>query len=116
LRIEEQTFDRTLERGMARCAALFDKPEIRESKLVPGQAAFELHDTFGFPVELTREIAAERGYSVDMHGFEQAMNEQRERARRDAASKRPAVAVADLPALKSEFTGYEGLESEGTVA
>ncbi|HEX5274020.1 MAG TPA: alanine--tRNA ligase [Candidatus Rubrimentiphilum sp.] len=116
LRIEEQTFDRTLERGMARCAALFDEPEIRTSRLVPGQAAFELHDTFGFPVELTREIAAERGYSVDMRGFEQAMNEQRERARRDAASKRPAVAVADLPAIKSEFTGYDGLEGEGTIA
>lgn len=116
LRIEEQTFDRTLERGMARCAALFEEPQIAKSKLVPGPAAFELHDTYGFPIELTREIAGERGYSVDMRGFEEAMNEQRERARRDAAAKRPAVAVADLPAIKSEFTGYEGLASDGTVA
>lgn len=115
LRVEEQTFDRTLERGMARCAALFDDPEIRKSKIVPGKDAFELHDTFGFPVELTREIADERGLSVDMAAFEAAMNEQRERARRDAASKRAAVTLADLPAIKSEFTGYEGLESDGKI-
>ncbi len=115
LRVEEQTFDRTLERGMARCAALFDSPEIRKSKIVPGKDAFELHDTFGFPVELTREIAAERGLSIDMPAFEAAMNEQRERARRDAASKRAAVTLADLPAIKSEFTGYEGLESDGKI-
>jgi alanyl-tRNA synthetase len=115
LHVEEQTFDRTLERGMARCAALFDEPEVKKSKVVPGTAAFELHDTYGFPLELTREIAAERGLSVDMASFESAMAEQRERARRDAASKRPAVAVADVPAIKSEFTGYEGLEGDGTI-
>ena len=115
LRVEEQTFDRTLERGMARCAALFDEPQVKKSKVVPGQAAFELHDTYGFPLELTREIAAERGLTVDMSSFEAAMAEQRERARRDAAAKRPAVAFADLPAIKSEFTGYAGLESDGTV-
>jgi alanyl-tRNA synthetase len=115
LRVEEQTFDRTLERGMARCAALFDDPEIRKSKVVPGKDAFELHDTYGFPVELTREIAAEHGFTVDMPAFESAMKEQRERARRDAAAKRPAVTLADLPAVKSEFTGYEGLESEGEI-
>ena len=115
LRAEEQTFDRTLERGMARSAALFDDPKIGKSKVVPGKDAFELHDTYGFPVELTREIAAERGFTVDMPAFEAAMNEQRERARRDAASKKPAVTLADLPAVKSEFTGYEGLESEGEI-
>ena len=115
LRVEEQTFDRTLERGLARCAALFDEPGIRKSKIVPGKDAFELHDTYGFPVELTREIAAERGLAVDMRAFDAAMNEQRERARRDAASKKPTVALADLPAIKSEFTGYEGLESDGKI-
>ena len=115
LRAEEQTFDRTLERGMARLAALFDDPKIGKSKVVPGKDAFELHDTYGFPVELTREIAAERGFTVDMPAFEAAMNEQRERARRDAASKRPAVTLADLPAIKSEFTGYEGLEGDGEI-
>jgi alanyl-tRNA synthetase len=115
LRAEEQTFDRTLERGMARSAALFDDAKIGKSKVVPGKDAFELHDTYGFPVELTREIAAERGFTVDMPAFEAAMNEQRERARRDAAAKKPAVTLADLPAVKSEFTGYEGLESEGEV-
>ncbi len=115
LRAEEQTFDRTLERGMVRCAVLFDDPKIRKSKVVPGKDTFELHDTYGFPVELTREIAAERGFIIDMPAFEAAMNEQRERARRDATAKRPAVTLADLPAIKSEFAGYEGLASEGEV-
>lgn len=115
LRIEESAFDRTLERGMARCAALFDEANVRQTQIVPGVAAFELHDTYGFPVELTREIAAERGFTVDMPAFEAAMTEQRERARRDAAAKRPAVKLADLPAIKTEFTGYDGLESIGEI-
>jgi alanyl-tRNA synthetase len=76
---------------------------------------FVLHDTYGFPVELTREIAAERGIAIDHAGFERAMNEQRERARRDAASKRAVVTLAELPAVKSEFLGYEGLEADGTI-
>lgn len=115
LRVEESAFDRTLERGMARCANLFDDPHGRKTKLIPGEAAFELHDTYGFPIELTREIAGERGFTVDMAAFEAAMNEQRERARRDAAAKRPAVKLADLPAIKTEFSGYEGLESNGEI-
>ena len=115
LRQEEQTFDRTLERGMAMLDGLISDANENCTRLISGQDAFVLHDTFGFPIELTREIAADGGVAVDSSEFETAMNEQRERARKDAASKRAVVTVAELPALRSEFTGYSGLESDGKL-
>jgi alanyl-tRNA synthetase len=116
LRIEEQTFDRTLERGMSMLDRVIDEAIARRERLIGGEEAFLLHDTYGFPLELTREIAAERGAVVDTVAFDRLMDEQRERARRDAAAKREVVALSDLPAVRSEFTGYdEGLDSEGVV-
>ncbi len=116
LRQEEQTFDRTLERGMAMLDRVIGEAIERHGRVIGGEAAFTLHDTYGFPVELTREIAGEHGAVVDTVAFDQLMEEQRERARRDAAAKREAVALADLPAVRSEFTGYDqGLETEGRV-
>jgi alanyl-tRNA synthetase len=116
LRQEEQIFDRTLERGMAMLDRLIDDALGDGTRSIAGDQAFTLHDTYGFPIELTREIAAERGAVVDTLAFDRFMDEQRERARRDAASKREVVALADLPATRSEFTGYdEGLETEGRV-
>jgi alanyl-tRNA synthetase len=115
VRTEEQTFDRTLERGMAMLDELIADATGDCTLLVGGQDAFELHDTYGFPIELTREIAEERGVAVDTVGFERFMDEQRQRARSDATSKRSAVTIAELPAIRSEFTGYDGLGSEGEV-
>jgi alanyl-tRNA synthetase len=88
---------------------------LKKGNILSGDDVFVLHDTYGFPVELTREIAAERGIKIDHAGFEAAMNEQRDRARRDAAAKRAVVTLAELPATKSEFLGYEGLEADGTI-
>ena len=113
LRTEEQTFDRTLERGTNMLDDLLER--TGSGGTLSGEDVFTLHDTYGFPVELTREIAAERGVSIDHAGFDRAMNEQRERARRDAASKRAVVTLAELPAVKSEFLGYEGLEADGSI-
>ncbi len=115
LRSEEQTFDRTLERGMAMLDRLIADANSAGTRLISGLDAFMLHDTYGFPIELTREIAADGGVAVDAVAFEQAMDEQRQRARRDAASKRAVVTIAELPATKSEFTGYGGLESDGEI-
>jgi alanyl-tRNA synthetase len=115
LRQEEQTFDRTLERGMQMLDGLINDANENCTRLISGNDAFLLHDTFGFPIELTREIASDGGVMVDTTEFEAAMREQRDRARADAASKRAVVTIAELPALKSEFTGYAGLESDGTL-
>ncbi|MFY9740241.1 MAG: alanine--tRNA ligase [Candidatus Cybelea sp.] len=116
LRQEEQTFDRTLERGMTMLERVIGEATRRPGRVIGGEEAFLLHDTFGFPLELTREIAGERGAVVDAVAFDRLMEEQRERARRDAAAKRDVVAITDLPALRSSFTGYdEGLEADGEV-
>ncbi|HKU66662.1 MAG TPA: alanine--tRNA ligase [Candidatus Baltobacteraceae bacterium] len=113
LRTEEQTFDRTLERGTNMLDDLLER--AGRGGALSGEDVFTLHDTYGFPVELTREIAAERGVKIDHAGFDREMNEQRERARRDAAAKRAVVTLAELPAVKSEFLGYEGLEADGSI-
>jgi alanyl-tRNA synthetase len=115
IRTEEALFDRTLERGMAMLDRLIGAANDDCTRLIDGAAAFELHDTFGFPIELTREIASERGVAIDSHGFEVEMNDQRERARADAKSKRAVVTISDLPAMSSEFTGYDGLEGDGEI-
>ena len=114
LSTEEATFDRTLERGMSMLDRLVEQA-LKTTKTIDGRDAFELHDTYGFPIELTREVAAERGVNVDAEGFEAQMNEQRERARRDAAAKRAVVSLAELPAIKTEFLGYQGLEGDGEI-
>ena len=111
LKKEEQRFAETLDQGM----------EILESvvagldgKRIPGDVVFKLYDTYGFPVDLTADIARERGLEVDQQGFERAMGEQRERAK--AASK---FGVAGGDALKTdaetEFLGYAGTEGSGSV-
>jgi alanyl-tRNA synthetase len=111
---EEIAFNRTLERGSEMLARLIDVAR-HAGKVLDGDDVFTLHDTYGFPSELTREIAAEAGIAIDTSGFEAAMDAQRERARADARSKRAVVSVAEVPAITSEFSGYEGLEDDGTV-
>lgn len=112
---EETSFERTLERGTAMLAELLDTAASKSETVLRGADVFTLHDTYGFPMELTREIAAERGIAVDDAGFRAAMEEQRARARADAERRRGVVALAELPAVTTEFTGYEGLESEGEI-
>jgi alanyl-tRNA synthetase len=115
LRSEEQTFIRTLDRGSELLEELIAAAIADGSGRLDGESVFRLHDTCGFPSELTREIAGERGVAVDTAGFEAKMNEQRERARADARAKRAVVSVTDLPALRSAFAGYAGLDASGTV-
>ena len=112
---EEQTFNRTLERGLAVLDRMIDEANENCTRLISGEDAFTLHDTHGFPIELSREIAAERGVAIDTAAFESEMEAQRNRARNDAASKRAVVTLAELPAIKTAFTGYDGLEGAGTI-
>jgi alanyl-tRNA synthetase len=115
LRAEETTFGRTLDRGSEMLEGLISEAIADCSSLLSGDDVFTLHDTFGFPVELTREIASERGVAIDGAAFQEQMDAQRERARADAASKRATITVNDLPAVRSEFAGYAGTSAPGTV-
>jgi alanyl-tRNA synthetase len=85
----------------------------REDKLLDGETVFQLYDTFGFPVDLTADIARERGVRVDYAGFEAAMERQRERAR--AASRFRSEASVEYTGQPTEFHGYDTLTLEGTV-
>jgi alanyl-tRNA synthetase len=103
IRSEEESFGRTLERGLKR----FD--EAASTGKLPSQTVFELYDTYGFPLDLTQVIAAERGIAVDVDGFESLMNEQRERGR--AAQKKEVIIAAtegSAPTAHAPtpFTGY----------
>ncbi|HZX68347.1 MAG TPA: alanine--tRNA ligase, partial [Candidatus Elarobacter sp.] len=117
LRTEEAGFLRTLDRGIELLDALIDDAISDCTMLISGEDAFVLHDTYGFPYELTREIAAEHGVAIDSIAFEQKMTEQRERARGDAARKRATVSIAASGAIieSTMFDGYRGLEADGSV-
>ena len=99
---EEAKFARTLEAGTEKLLALIEAAGGNGS--IPGDEAFRLHDTFGFPIDLTVEIAAESDLSVDREGFDRAMAEQRERSRGGKGAR--FVADPSLAALTSEFIGY----------
>ncbi|HSE11080.1 MAG TPA: alanine--tRNA ligase [Rudaea sp.] len=111
LKAEEERFGETLEHGMK----VFDEIAARAGKTIPGADAFRLYDTYGFPVDLTADIARERGLTVDMAGFEKAMNEQRERARAasqfEAKGQLSAEAIQQLPPTR--FLGYEETDADG---
>jgi alanyl-tRNA synthetase len=119
---EEEAFRQTLRAG----TQIFDLATTEVKKTggsqLSGERAFALHDTYGFPIDLTLEMAAEQGLSVDEAGFRRLMTEQRDRAKADARAKRGAHAstaayreVADTLGTPVEFTGYAETVSEGAV-
>jgi alanyl-tRNA synthetase len=108
---EEQRFGETLDQGMKLLdQAIADMPDGQ----IPGDVAFKLYDTYGFPIDLTRDIARERNLSVDDEGFEQAMGEQRARARAagsfSGGDGLSADLIASLP--KTEFLGYQSTATD----
>jgi len=108
---EERKFSRTLEAGSERLAQLVDA--AGKGGTIAGAGAFRLHDTFGFPIDLTVEIAADAGVGVDREGFEAAMREQRERSR---AVRKAALPVdEELSKLPSEFIGYPNETRAGGI-
>jgi len=109
LEIEEEAFARTLDAATERLAALLSRNPTR----IDGADAFRLYDTFGLPIELTVEMAAEREATVDLEGFEAAMQQQRERGQ--ASARRVGFAGDDaLPPTR--FVGYDLLETDATIA
>jgi alanyl-tRNA synthetase len=117
---EEETFMRTLVAGTVFLDEAIAHAKVDGGKELKGDAAFLLHDTYGFPIDLTLEVAEEAGLSVDRDGFKALMTEQRDRAKADAREKK--LGGTDLSVYSAfraqgvtKFTGYEELASEGRV-
>jgi alanyl-tRNA synthetase len=111
LKQEEDQFSRTLAQGMK---LLEDALGSLKSNVIPGEVVFKLYDTYGFPVDLTQDIAREKGMTIDMAAFELEMQQQKERS--SAASQFEADNRAMLKVEgHNEFTGYERLEDEGKI-
>ena len=105
LKQEEERFAETLEQGLKHLEAAVG---ALASGTIPGEVVFKLYDTYGFPVDLTADIARERSLKLDLEGFEECMDEQRQRARE---ANRFAVDVSVLPDLKDHASGFEGYDS-----
>ena len=119
---EEESFLQTLERGTSLFDVAVTELKSKGSATLSGDSAFTLHDTFGFPIDLTLEMASEQGLAVDEEGFRRLMQEQRTRAKEDARARKSGVSAVTTyrdimnQSGTTEFTGYSETESEGTVA
>jgi alanyl-tRNA synthetase len=117
---EEETFLRTLASGTSILDVAVDKTRASGAKELAGDTAFLLHDTFGFPIDLTLEIAEESGLSVDRDAFDRLMLEQRTMAKADAKAKKTQLAdLSVYSAFRAQgetvFTGYDYLDTDSTV-
>jgi len=108
---EEKQFEKTLDKGLT----VLDQALTGVSgSVIPGQVIFSLYDTYGFPVDLTNDIARERNMTLDLEGYEVAMNEQRARARAAGSFKVDYTAALDIDG-ETEFKGYDSLSGSATV-
>ncbi|MGW0485193.1 alanine--tRNA ligase [Nonomuraea sp. NPDC003214] len=118
---EEASFLGTLRTGTAIFDVAVEETKRKSATTLSGDQAFQLHDTYGFPIDLTLEMAAEQGLKVDEEGFRRLMKEQRERAKADAAAKKTGNADISVfgqlleSAGKVEFLGYDETEADTTV-
>ena len=117
---EENKFNKTIDLGLTILADMEDEMNKKGEKTLSGENAFKLYDTYGFPIDLTKEILEEKGFSVDEDGFTARMKEQKDKAR--AAHKKTNLLGADVtiyqsidPAIRSKFVGYDKTEAEGKV-
>src|SRR4029453_6337082 len=105
---EENSFLRTLEGGLKRFESIKAK-----GKVIPGKDAFELYDTYGFPIDLTRLIASEKGWSIDEVGFENSLNEQKNRSRSDSAKSTGDWIEVNSFKQSPTFDGYDHDQIDG---
>ena len=123
IRIEEEKFSDTLMQGLSIIERLFrfETPEemSAEKKILPGDIAFKLHDTYGFPYDITEEICMEKGYEVDKEGFDILMKQQKEAGHKDAASEDAGwhkVSLDHLAKGRTVFTGYDNVMDKGIIS
>ncbi|MEW5721703.1 MAG: alanine--tRNA ligase [Thermodesulfobacteriota bacterium] len=117
---EEERFSETLDNGLKLLAEEMDRLEAQGGDALPGQVAFKLYDTYGFPLDLVQDVAAERGFGVDLPGFEEAMTAQRALSRASWKGSGEAAApepVGELTArgFTVKFLGYERLSAESEL-
>jgi len=119
---EEESFGRTLELGLKRLDELIERSRDAGAEGISGADAFLLHDTYGFPIDLTLEIVTEHGLGVDESGFESLMDDQRSRARAGSHRSRVgdglrdrALTLAGGAGFETEFVGYESTDAETTI-
>ncbi len=122
LHSEEESFGRTLELGLKRLGELIERARDEGAEGIAGADAFQLHDTYGFPIDMTLEIVAEHGLGVDEQGFEALMEEQRSRARagssragRGEELRERALALSGASGFETEFVGYETTDAQTTI-
>lgn len=118
---EEEKFGRTIDQGLAILGEMQTKMEAKGEKMLSGESAFKLYDTYGFPIDLTQEILEEKGFTIDADGFREAMEVQRETARK--ARKVTNYMGADVtvyesidPEITTEFVGYDRLTDSSRVS
>src|SRR6184192_2942002 len=123
IRREEESFNKTLDKGIkvfeARILSAYEDAKnvapLGGWVILPGDFAFKLYDTYGFPLDLTELMARERGLTVDVVGFEKLMEEQRERARKAQKKEEISVEEGELKAAPTKFLGYDFLEAEAVI-
>ena len=113
IKSEEERFLRTLDAGLERWQNVLEAH--KRDGLVPGEDLFKLHDTFGFHIELVKELAEEAGVKLDTAGFERAMQEQRERSRKETFISDTSVVRWTLTQLEPEFVGYDADEVDTEI-
>ena len=118
LKTEEETFRKTLDNGMARLSVLLEHESVQKNKVLPGADVFRLYDTYGFPPEVTADIAAEAGITLDMAGYEEEMERQRQLS--SAGNVKEVfgeIGIAELLAdiTPTDFVGYAHTEASATV-
>ena len=120
LQQEEAKFNKTIDQGLSILASMEEELAAKNAKVLVGADAFKLYDTYGFPLDLTKEILEEKGYEVDEEGFKAAMDEQRKAAREARKTTNYMGADATVydeidPTITSEFIGYDRLTAESRV-
>jgi alanyl-tRNA synthetase len=114
---EEVRFSETLDHGLRVLNDSLEELRAKGERVVPGKVIFKLYDTFGFPVDIVRDVVRDEGLTLDMDGFDAAMTRQREQSRSVAAFSATSEAYRTLSAegFKPEFKGYDGLTAESRV-
>ncbi len=123
IKAEEESFNVTLDKGIELFNDLIEGLKKDNLNVIPGEDVFKLYDTYGFPDDLTKIMAAEKGFTIDEKGFKYLMNLQKQRGREGSKDKFASVNIStnDLKTFKitgparSEFTGYDELKSEGKI-